>query len=463
MASPVLHVKDAYYFDVPKTFWGVNKKSAAEFPDWWIRLDEDFQTYQAEILYGDLKEIASKYKLELPAKEELIGAYKHWQHEDPHHHGQSFSYYLHHSADHLEQDYEAWRKSEEGDSSTKFVDYLKKHSHDEHDSHGEDDSHHQGSHGDHSQVWFAKAWQNKEFREEWESLVEQSSSSAVIQKYVNDENHAWGEEKLEGYNRNLSGKVIIPQPFGELTNLYEGKGFLISKFMVIELVVALLVAGLFIALAKAVQGGQVARGRFRNLLEVFLTFMRDQVARPAIGHDADKYVPFLWTVFLFVLFLNLAGMVPWVGSPTASFAVTTSLAAGTFICVVIAGMTTFGVVGFFKNLVPSMGLPLPLAIFLVPAIFVIEVMSFLIKHAVLSVRLLANMVAGHLVLAGILGVAFTYEAAVQHTDVTWSIAGVIAVVGSVLFSMLELFVAFLQAYVFAFLSALFIGSVVHEH
>ena len=103
---------------------------------------------------------------------------------------------------------------------------------------------------------------------------------------------------------------------------------------------------------------------------------------------------------------------------------------------------------------------LPLKIVIILVIFVIEIASNLIRHAVLSVRLLANMVAGHLVILGILGMAV---AAGESGSETWPIAAGISVLGSILFSCLELFVSFLQAYVFTFLSALFIGSAVHEH
>ena len=104
--------------------------------------------------------------------------------------------------------------------------------------------------------------------------------------------------------------------------------------------------------------------------------------------------------------------------------------------------------------------PLPLAIVLKPMIFGIEMLGLLIKHGILAVRLLANMVAGHLVLLGIMGLI---TAAATATLGTWATVTSISVVGSALFSLLELFVAFLQAYIFTFLSALFIGAAVHQH
>src|SRR5262245_28385643 len=89
-----------------------------------------------------------------------------------------------------------------------------------------------------------------------------------------------------------SGHIEIPQPFGNK--------FPITKFMVIELAVALILCAFFIGLAKALKGGAIPRGKFRNMLEAMLLYFRDNVARPCIGHhDADKFVPFLWTIFFF--------------------------------------------------------------------------------------------------------------------------------------------------------------------
>jgi F-type H+-transporting ATPase subunit a len=168
----------------------------------------------------------------------------------------------------------------------------------------------------------------------------------------------------------------------------------------------------------------------------------------------------LWSLFFFVLGLNLMGIIPWVGAPTSAFACTSGLAAVTFVTGVVMGSKKFGVVGFWKNQVPSMDLPAAMALPIKALLFVIEVMGLLIKHGVLAVRLLANMFAGHIVLLGILALAFSWEGA---TSSMWWLAAPISVVSSTLFSLLELFVAFLQAYVFTFLSALFIGASIHHH
>ncbi len=269
-----------------------------------------------------------------------------------------------------------------------------------------------------------------------------------------------------------SGHYKLPQPFKlekPLLKVHTGNTLIdntikpfdlkITKFMVIELVVALLLCVFFIGLAKALRGGALARTRFGNMLEAMLLYFRDYVARPCIGgHDADRFVPFLWTIFFFVLGCNLFGMIPWMGSPTGSLAVTGALALTTFLVVIGAGVQKLGPAGMIKSFVPQMDLSPGLKIFLIPMIFVIEVFGMLIKHCVLAVRLLANMMGGHVVLAVIM--AFI---AASAQSLLWWVVTPTSVFGATALSMLELFVAFLQAYIFTFLSALFIGMAVHPH
>lgn len=263
------------------------------------------------------------------------------------------------------------------------------------------------------------------------------------------------------FNQALSGKILIPQPFGTLKNLHDKEsGFCISKFMVIETVIAILLVLVFKKYGEKIREGVPPRGKFWNTLDAFLLYLRDNVARPAIGeHDADKFVPLLWTVFFFILTCNLFGILPWVGAPTGAFGTTLALALVIFVTGLASGMKKFGLLGFWFNQVPHMDLPLllrPLKLM----IFAIELMGMFIKHGVLAVRLLANMVAGHLVLLGILGIIVSSASA---STGSWATATFVSLAGSILFTILELFVAFLQAYVFTFLSALFIGAAVHHH
>jgi F-type H+-transporting ATPase subunit a len=248
------------------------------------------------------------------------------------------------------------------------------------------------------------------------------------------------------------------EPVDQLIEPFDGK---ITKFMVLEVVGALIVAVIFIWLAQKISSGRKPRGRLWNLFETMLLFIRDEVARPAIGHhDADRFLPVLWTMFFFVLICNLLGMVPWAGSPTGALATTGAMAIITFLVVIGGGMSKMGVVGFWAGQVPHMDLPLPLAIILKPMIFVLEVVGLLIRHFVLAVRLLANMMAGHLVLA----VLVAFVAAVAKFGLAALLGvGAVSIFGAMALSLLELFVAFLQAYIFTFLSALFIGMAVHPH
>jgi F-type H+-transporting ATPase subunit a len=247
-------------------------------------------------------------------------------------------------------------------------------------------------------------------------------------------------------------------PWGEI-RIPSVWGFQLTKFMLIELFVAVLMVLIFVPLARRAAGGGPPRGRLWNTFEAMLLFLRDQVVRPTIGrHDADRYLPFIWTLFFFVLLCNLMGLVPWLGSPTAALAVTASLAAITLLVTLGSGMRRYGIVKFWLGLCPSMDLPLIMAVFLIPMILIIEIFSLFLKHTILAIRLLANMFAGHLVLAVVL--FFIIESAGK---LAWYGVTPVSVFGATALDLLELLVAFIQAYIFAFLASLFIGMAIHQH
>jgi F-type H+-transporting ATPase subunit a len=279
----------------------------------------------------------------------------------------------------------------------------------------------------------------------------------------------------------LGGEWHIPQPF-------ESFGFAITKFMVLEVVAGLLLLLIFRALARKAADGEPVRGRFWNFWEAIALFLRDEVVRPTIGeghvahdshgghddhpphsnqgqgvkpkagHPADKYLPFIWTTFFFILLCNLLGAIPWLGSPTGHIWVTGVLAVTTLFVVLRAGMSEVGVVGFWKSLVPHMDVPVWLGVFIIPMIWVLEFVGLMIKHGVLAVRLFANIMAGHTVIAVILG--FIQD--VAHSPLYYAVAPA-SVLGQVGVGLLELFVAFLQAYVFVFLATVFISTATNPH
>jgi F-type H+-transporting ATPase subunit a len=236
-------------------------------------------------------------------------------------------------------------------------------------------------------------------------------------------------------------------------------GLQITKFMVLEVLAAVLMVLIFVPLSRKLAGGNPPKGRFWNMFEAIILFVRDQMVRPAVGHhEGNRFLPLILTFFFFILFCNLLGLLPWLGSPTAAISTTAPLAVIAFLAAIVSGMKKFGTLGFWLGLCPAMDVPLAVKIALVPMILVLEIVGLIIRFSVLAVRLLANMFGGHFVLAMIVGFIPAMAASILWYGVT-----PMAVFGGVAISMLELFVAFLQAYVFSFLAALFIGMCVHQH
>jgi F-type H+-transporting ATPase subunit a len=216
-------------------------------------------------------------------------------------------------------------------------------------------------------------------------------------------------------------------------------------------VVMMWVASLFLItvfLISTRRRGLVPSG-FANAAEAIIIFIRDEIAKPNIGEKAHGwFMPYLLTVFFFVLTCNFLGLVPYGATATGNVSVTAGLALCTFFMVQIAGMIHNGIFGYWKNLVPP-GLPFPVTLILIP----IELIGLISKPFALCIRLFANMTAGHVIILAILGLIFFFKA--------YSIA-LVAVPFSLAIYLLECFVALIQAYVFTMLSAVFIGMAVHQ-
>ena len=253
-----------------------------------------------------------------------------------------------------------------------------------------------------------------------------------------------------GYTRE---NPMVPAPKG-LEKFIGPITFQPTKFVVLELIAALLIAAIAIPYARRVKSGERPKGKFWNMVDVVVCYVKNEIAEPAIGKsDAKRFLPLLWTIFFFVLFLNLFGMIPGGGSATGAITITAALAFVVFLVVIGSGSKKMGLLGFWKAQVPHMDLPWWLAPVLIPMIWAIEVFGLFLKHVVLAIRLFANMFAGHLVLAVFVAFigAFGYVSAVAVGPAAFAV------------SLLELMVAFIQAYVFTFLSALFIGAAIHPH
>jgi F-type H+-transporting ATPase subunit a len=226
----------------------------------------------------------------------------------------------------------------------------------------------------------------------------------------------------------------------------------LTKFMFLNVVVAGLCFVGFYQLRKNLDRHGYAKGAFFNFLEAILLYIRNEIVIPAIGKkDADRFTPYLWTVFFFVLFGNLMGLVPWMGSPTGALGTTIALALCTFIVVHGSGIKEMGAKHYAETFVP------PVPTLILPLLVPIEVISHLVRPAVLAFRLFVNMLAGHTVVY----VFLSFIAMELPSVVLYPIVAGLSVTSVVLLSALELLVAFLQAFVFMVLSALYIGGALH--
>lgn len=261
-------------------------------------------------------------------------------------------------------------------------------------------------------------------------------------------------------------------------------GFQITKFMVLQVVAAVIVFLIFRGLSKRIASGQPAKGRFWNFWEMMALFVRDEVVRPTIGdghhdhgddhghdhghaaevehggHFADRFLPFIWSCFFYVLICNLLGAIPFLGSATGNINVTAVLATCAFGATCIYGVQAMGVGGFFGNLIPDTGMTGVAGLGMSVGMFAIELMGFFIKHSILALRLFGNIMGGHTALGIML--AFIAGAASESTAL-WGVVTVGSVLGQVGVGLLELLVAVLQAYVFAFLATIFIAGAIHKH
>jgi len=221
----------------------------------------------------------------------------------------------------------------------------------------------------------------------------------------------------------------------------------ITKHVVFLWIVAILLLISFKIAANAYKKSRIPHG-FTNFIEILIVFVRDEIAKPTIGKGFEKFLPYLLTVFFFILFSNFIGLLPNGSTVTSNISVTTTLAVLSFIAVQVGGMMKNGVFGYFKGLIPS-GVPT----WLLPIMFIVEILGLFTKPFALAIRLFANMTAGHIVIFALIGLIFFMQ--------TYFVAPV-SVAFALFIYLLEILVALIQAYIFTMLSSLFIGMAVHQ-
>ena len=245
----------------------------------------------------------------------------------------------------------------------------------------------------------------------------------------------------------------------------------ITKFPIAMVVVAVIVGGLVMWVANKIKSGEPPKGKLWNAIESLLFFVRDKIARPGIGvHDGDKYLPFLSTLFLFIFLCNLFGMIPFLPSPTAHIYVTGALALIVFGVTHVSGIRENGFGGYLKTFIPHIHLEggagmKAFGFVLQFSMAILEYLTAFIRVFVLAVRLFANMLAGHTVLFMILFFIKLvadpdFKIAIAEDWMYWPVS-IFSVIMVTTLSLLEIFIAGLQAFVFTFLAAIFIGLAKH--
>ena len=187
---------------------------------------------------------------------------------------------------------------------------------------------------------------------------------------------------------------------------------------------------------------------FGNLVEIFIVFVRDEIAIPNMGPDGMKYLPYLLTTFFFILLMNLFGLVPYGASATANVSVTAGLAIIAYVMIQASAIRAQGLGHYLSHFTGGVHW------LLWPIMIPIEVLGTFTKAFALCIRLFANMTGGHIVIVSLIGLIFVFGKLSPTLGYAVSVPSVLFTLG---ISMLELFVAFLQAYIFTMLTSLFMG------
>ncbi|MDE3004024.1 MAG: F0F1 ATP synthase subunit A [Gemmatimonadota bacterium] len=236
-----------------------------------------------------------------------------------------------------------------------------------------------------------------------------------------------------------------------------------TKHVVFLFLSALICLAIFLPIGRAMKNKYSDRAPtgLANAMEAMVLYFRDEVVRRNIGHGADAYTGYILTLFFFILFMNLLGLVPFGATATGNFMVTGALALVTFVVTEISGMRALGFSGYMGTIfyAPKGLNPVGTAIMLV-ILTPVEFLGKLTKPFALMIRLFANMMAGHTLVLSLLGLIFMFASGGAIVAGGVTVASIAMVSGIMI---LELFVAFLQAYIFAMLTSVFIGLIQHAH
>ena len=250
--------------------------------------------------------------------------------------------------------------------------------------------------------------------------------------------------------KSLEGKIVEVNQQGEMVDAGLPLDFSITKNVFMMMLSVIILLWVFLGLARSYKRMGIGEPKgLQGFLEPVIVFIEDDVAKPNLGEDKyERYMPYLLTVFFFILLNNLMGLIPFFpfgANVTGNIAVTFVLAACTFL------ITTFsGNKGYWKHIFNTPGVPIILAPIMIP----VEIIGMFTKPFALMIRLFANITAGHIIVLSLLSMIFIFK------SVFMSVPTLVMVI---FMDLIEILVAFLQAYIFTLLSALFIGLAMPGH
>ena len=259
--------------------------------------------------------------------------------------------------------------------------------------------------------------------------------------------------EVKGFSEVIKEELLVnPKPLIDLGI------FSINSHVLSMIISATLLVILFLPMAVYYKRKPLSiSSRWFVLIESIVEFLRDDVIEPNLPQKYRVWLtPYLITLFFFILFMNVLGLVPFNKTPTSKLAVTGTLATLTLILIIYYGIKEKGVFGYIIGLVPG-GTPLAIA----PLLWVIEVMSLFSRIFALMIRLFANMTGGHSVIIVLLYMAIFFRHLISN--IAHFGIGIVSAIVVVLISFLELLIAFIQAYIFTILTAMFIGLSVEKH
>lgn len=264
--------------------------------------------------------------------------------------------------------------------------------------------------------------------------------------YLHDLERAGVDIKKEGLS---AGKVIPVDANGNWDRSIKFYDVSLTRNVVQMILALALLVWVMITIAKRYQKGEgvkTAPKGMQNLLEPIITFVRDEVAKPNLGAKWEKYLPYLLTLFFFILINNIIGLIPGTANVTGNIAFTFVLGIISFIVILASSKKHY-----WGHIFNPPGMPLWVKFILVP----VEFVSVFVKPMALIIRLFANMVAGHIIIICLISLIFIFSAMSKGVGIA---SAPVAVAFTIFIYFIEILVAFLQAYIFAMLTAVFIGQ-----